>query len=708
MALLLVALMPSYVFSKTFNELLAAEVASADAGQEKGNGITELRDLELQEPKLDFERAEQVTKSANLTLKECVFQTDQPAFRFFWDDSCTEGMHGCFADNKSLSCRFCGEAPYESIPCPPVDPAYVPAQQDLIPKEVSWIIVGGGAGGCAAAAALADAGEEVLLLERGLSDWQVPETQQATTWPFVVNTKAAEHIRMEDGVWGTAAKVLGGGTSINGGYSFEESPEYMREEFNDELDLDVLFKSSKILADNMTHPVQPGHFAPSWQKALCGAGHGCDTNVSLRWKDGSWVPLDTFNTSKWGYPRRSSAVLIHERAHLKNLKVLTSATVHRILFQGKRATGVRVSLSPAFKWLSRYPVNITATKGVIVSAGAIYTPQILQMSGIGTKGAMERLGIKNESVVANLPVGSNFIDRLVMNLCFRSKKDIELTIGWIVALNRTLNMTFEVEAGGHINSEFAVASLALDEPSKRHAHLRNFMKSVMRWPHNQQPSLIADNINKAMDMLVLQHKAHSRGWVEAVSLDPNVPPKVKANYYDDHRDFVNQWKAVQELLKIAGQPSLREWVQLKQPSGIPQHHLTKELKCSLLGGSWIGKGARDSPFETIPCLPFEPAGPKEWGAFFKEHQVSSYHYFGTAAFGSVLEGPELRVKGIEGLHVADASVFPNPTRVNPQHMIMVMGHYVGTMLAKREKDLGPPVDVATLQKNSKDIKPASS
>jgi choline dehydrogenase len=625
------------------------------------------------------------SSSLNLTSESCRFD-EATGFPFYWDKDCKDGMLGCSADNKSLSCRFCGEPPYESIKCPEQLLQYM-ASSRKVPEQAAWIIIGGGAAGCAAAAALADAGEDVLVLERGLSDREIPSTQQAGTWPFVINTEATEHIRWLDGVWGTVAKVLGGGTSINGGYSFEESPEWIQEHFGPEINLDVLYNSSAFLGKDLASPVQPNAFAHSWKTALCSGGYGCadEEESSLRWKDGAWIAMDTMNTSKPDIPRRSAAVLLHERAHLTNLRVMTQAQVHRILFNESRATGVRVSLEPAMPWFPRSPVTITATKGVILSAGAIYSPQLLQLSGIGRKGCLDRIGVK--PVVPELPdVGANFVDRLVMNLDFRAKKHTGLSIGWVVAMNRTLNMTFEVEAGGHINSEFAIASLALDEPMKRDASLRGFMKTVMRNP-NDQPSLIADNINKGMDILALQHEVYSRGWIEAESLDATRPPLVKANYFEDKRDYLNQQRAIQELLNIAGQPSMDEWIQRKIESSIPDSVLTKELKCALLGGGYRGVGSQDPPFEVIPCLPSQPASQEDWAKWLHEHHVSSYHYFGTVAYGAVLEGPELRVKGTEGLHVVDASIFPKPTRVNPQHMIMTMGHYLGSMLARREANV---------------------
>ncbi|CAE8671156.1 unnamed protein product [Polarella glacialis] len=384
------------------------------------------------------------------------------------------------------------------------------------------------------------------------------------------------------------------------------------------------------------------------------------------------------NSSKRGWPRRGSAALIHERSHLKNLRVQTSATVHRILFDGTRAVGVAVSLSA-----DKPAMNVSATKGVILAAGAIFTPQLLQLSGIGQKDLLNRLGV--QPVVPELPVGRNFIDRLVMNLALRSAKKMPLSIGYVVAMNTSLNMTIEVEAGGAINSEFAIASLALDQPSNRNEILRGFMTGLMRSPTDKKPTALAENINNGMDMLVLQHEALSRGWVEAVSLDPHVPPKVKANYWADQRDFVNQWRGIQELLKIAGAESMRPWVARKIEVDIPHSSLSKEFKCALLGDSYRGKGAKDTPFAIIPCLPLEPAGPEDWSKWLQEHHVSSYHYFGTAAFGSVVDGGEFTVKGTTGLHVVDASVFPDPTRINPQHSIMTIGHYVGARLARRSQ-----------------------
>lgn len=614
------------------------------------------------------------------------FVNGQPSVSLYWEPNCTVGMKGCSADGVHVECRWCGVHPYESIVCP-VQATDIPVAagptniQPYADNTWSWVIVGGGASGCAAAAALADAGEDVLLLERGSSDLDVPATQQASTWPYVINTEAGQAIRWTEGVWGVAARVLGGGTSINGGYMFEEQPEWLQSAFSTEIDLDKFYNSSKAIADFMSSPVQPNPYGLAWAAALEEAGQGkADLGQpQLRMKEGAWVPLDSINTSKAGWPRKGAAALVHVRAHLPNLRVITKATVHRILFDGNRASGVRVSIDNLPLGWSRAPFTIQATKGVIVAAGALLTPQLLQVSGVGRKADLEPLGVFQ---VKELPVGQNFIDRLVLSLGVRAAaKRVPLSMGYVIALNLTANLTFETESGGQLATEFAIASLALDVPSARVESYRGTLKSLFRSPDGVSPTPLAQDINQMMQILALQHHAHSRGSVIAVSQDIYTPPAVTANYYSDSRDVDNQVRAAHDLLRLASTQALSTFFKHKLESSLPDQALTPGLKCVLLGDSWIGRGAPDTRLQIIPCLPLLPASLQDWKSWLNQHIVSSYHYFGTAAFGTVVEGPNFNVKGIDGIHVIDASVIPFPPRVNPQHTIMTVGHYAGTNLA---------------------------
>merc|ERR1712061_556059 len=90
----------------------------------------------------------------------------------------------------------------------------------------------------------------------------------------------------------------------------------------------------------------------------------------------------------------------------------------------------------------------------------------------------------------------------------------------------------------------------------------------------------------------------------------------------------------------------------------------------------------------LPCLPPADSSVDRWYEYLRNTVISSYHYFGTAAAGSVVDASDFRVKGTENLHVVDASVFPKVTHVNPQGTIMALGRYAGKRLAAAQGSPG--------------------
>merc|ERR1712061_78018 len=98
----------------------------------------------------------------------------------------------------------------------------------------------------------------------------------------------------------------------------------------------------------------------------------------------------------------------------------------------------------------------------------------------------------------------------------------------------------------------------------------------------------------------------------------------------------------------------------------------------------------------LPCLPPADSSTDRWYEYLRNTVVSSYHYFGTAAAGSVVDASDFRVKGTENLHVVDGSILPKVTHVNPQGTIMALGHYAGKRLAAAQgsQDGGRRLDSA--------------
>ena len=146
------------------------------------------------------------------------------------------------------------------------------SSHDASTETYNWIIVGGGAAGCAAAATLAEAGETVLLIERGKSDIDpaMAETQTAGAWPAVINTGAAELIRFKEGTWGAAGKVLGGGTSVNGGLFFQETPDFFERMFAGDVDQALPAKSEKPHPTAGAEPSPPSR-RRRWTRATSGS-----------------------------------------------------------------------------------------------------------------------------------------------------------------------------------------------------------------------------------------------------------------------------------------------------------------------------------------------------------------------------------------------------------------------------------------------------
>lgn len=583
-----------------------------------------------------------------------------PSPTLYWDGQCTpcpsQLYDHCSKGGKLVGERGCG---FLNIYCE--GRFELPAE---VPEPADWIIVGAGASGCTAAAALADEGEDVLVLERGKSDLDSPETQQADTWPAVVNSDATQTIRWEDGTWGAVAQVLGGGTEINGGLYIEEEPDFLQDMFGDDFDLEAFYASSKWVAQNLTTPLQPSTYGDEYAAALSDIGVGAPKpKPELRMSsNSSWVAYSTINTTASGWPRRGAAVLLHERSGMKNLRFFTHFQVMRVNFDGTRSTGVSVK-TPAGR-----TVNIEARKGVILAAGAIFTPQLLQVSGIGDQSLLGDLGV--ETVAENPAVGQNFVDRNVLSFGVWASQVMPLFIGYAMASNSSLGLTLESEGWGQVASAFALASLALVEPSQRTETLRDFLKPLLAGP-------IADIMNSMIQLVALHHQTYSRGTVVAKSTDASEAPEVTANYFQDERDLENQYKAMEALFKIVESESVQKLV---NPSKFKGTSKVVPVYLSCLGN----EGSRDAKAVVLPCLPPDGSDKERYFEYFRNTVVSSYHYFGTAAHGSVVEGADFKVKGTDNLHVVDASVFPDPTRVNPQGTIMAMGHYIASRLANQK------------------------
>jgi choline dehydrogenase-like flavoprotein len=451
-------------------------------------------------------------------------------------------------------------------------------------------------------------------------------------------------------------------------------------QLSDPGDVESYFQSSRYLADRLLTPLAQSEYGKRFAEAVDSAGHGAAdlSDVSnIRYKDGAWVVNSLFNVTDPAWPRNTPAVLLRERASMSNLVVETGAQVRRVNFERNRAVSVSVG-----------DETVMARKGVIMAAGAIYTPQLLQLSGIGEAQLLEKLGVEQ---LVELPVGRNFVDRLTWTIQIIAPQALDKFLGLTVAADGDAGLTFESVGGASVDSYMAIPSLGLAPAKNREAYLRPIMKFIV------EDTPIAKLMDRFTNVLALVQDTKSRGTVEATSLDSAVPPTVTANFFAEEEDVASQIANLKQLLSIAKQSALDDYRMTTLLDALAEVWPVGLLSLSQIndlvraGISLLPdlNGLPDFLAGIFTCqaygfvsLPCPPADETKWEQWLKDNVLSTYHYFGTAAVGSVVEPGSFAVKGTEGLYVVDASVIPKATRVNPVGTIMTVGHFVGSKLAR--------------------------
>lgn len=325
-----------------------------------------------------------------------------------------------------------------------------------------------------------------------------------------------------------------------------------------------------------------------------------------------------------------------------------------------------------------------------MAAGAIYTPQVLQLSGVGDAQTLKELNITQ---VINAPgVGKNFVDRLTWAVAFLALKQEPHFLGYTVAVNTSMGMTFESVGGVDILRYMAIPSLGLLPAKKRTAALRPLMKVLM------SDDVAGGLLNHGTSSVGITHNTASRGTIRAnAAKDPTKPPVVTANYFNETSDIDMMVATLKALIKAVEQPSLdpfRSRKAFEPPAGLAKAWNSSHVEALRALGVSMDEKTKlpsflhclfDEPAESVNfvALPCMPADPATWGEWLQENVLSTYHYFGTAAVGDVVEPSTFQVKGTKGLYVVDAAAIPASTRINPVGTIMSLGHLVGTRLGKQ-------------------------
>ena len=342
-------------------------------------------------------------------------------------------------------------------------------------------------------------------------------------------------------------------------------------------------------------------------------------------------------TSFKGFRRSSYRSFLNKKIrNRKNLTIITNTQVSKVLFKNKKAIGVQCIESNANK-----DQNIYANSEVIISAGSISSPQILQLSGIGDEQHLKRLGI---NVIHNNPaVGKNLQDHLQVRMVFKTNTrtlNDELNTWWKKALIGLQYMLFRTGPLTLSASQvYAFTNTSLDGS-------RPNIQFHMQPLSADKPG---DGVHpfSAFTMSICNLRPESRGEVKINSSDPTQLPKIIPNYLSTDNDKKIAIDSIKVARKIADADSLKKYILEEYVPG-PAFESDEEL--------------------------LEAA---------KNNSQSIYHPVGTCKMGNDIDSvvdEKLKVHGVSGLRVVDASIMPELVSGNTNAPTMMIAEKASEMI----------------------------
>jgi len=508
-----------------------------------------------------------------------------------------------------------------------------------------YVIVGAGSAGCALAARLTeDPAVRVLLVEAG-----PPDSEQALhipaafsklyrtpfDWDYASGPEPALDGRE---VYVPRGRVLGGSSSINAmiyirgngrdyaewgaGWGWDDVLPYFKRAEDNERGADALHGAGGPLTVSDGRSRNP--LAAAWVEAAATAGLPRTDDFNGPEQDG----VGFYQLTQRGGMRCSAAVAyLHPALGRPNLTLLPGALVTRVLFEGGRATGVEAIVDGA-------PQALGAEREVVLSAGTYNSPQLLMLSGVGPAEHLREHGV---DVVLDQPaVGAGLQDHLNAGIILRTGAETLMTaeseanVALLQAEGRGPLTSNIAEAGGFWRSRDG-----LEAPD-----VQFHMAPVMFHEEGLVPPT-----EHAWSVGACVLRPEGRGEVRLRSPDPAAKPRILSRYLDGERDWASMVAGVRLLMEIAG----------REPVA----------------------GMTTGPFQ-VPASEAEA----DVRAHVRAHAHCIYHPVGTCALGTVVD-PELRVRGVEGLRVVDASVMPSVPRGNTNAPTIMVAERAADLLAGR-------------------------
>jgi len=524
-------------------------------------------------------------------------------------------------------------------------------------EEFDYIVVGGGSAGCVVASRLSeDPAIKVCLLEAGGAgnNWVVKAPIGiAIQVPSKTNNWAFETVP-QPGLNGRAGyqprgKALGGSSAINAmvyirghrsdydgwaalgnpGWAYDDVLPYFKKSENNESIHDAFHGEGGPLNVADLRTQNP------FQDYFLDAGRQLQLPVNGDFNGAHQQGLGIYQVTQKNGERWSAArAYIEPNLSRPNLKVVTGALARKILFDGKRATGVEFGRDGKIE-------SVSARREVILSSGAFQSPQLLMLSGIGNAADLQRLGIE---VVQHSPgVGQNLQDHIDFAFSYRSKTSDNFGVSF-AGFRRLWKEIgrYRRQGRGMVTSNIAECGGFLKtDPDLPVPDIQLHFSMGMADNHGR-----TRHLGHGFGCHVCLLRPKSRGTVMLGSADPAAAPRIDPKFYDHPDDIEVMVKGFKITRRIMDAEPLARW-------------RTAEM--------YSEKVRSDDDIRMI----------------LRSRSDTVYHPVGTARMGTDAQAvvdPQLRVAGVERLRVVDASIMPTLIGGNTNAPSIMIGEKAAAMI----------------------------